>query len=388
MPSFVYAIAFIPLLLIYQIGWSDMYPELHGFLLWFLIGSSLFAIFLGVYQARTLRIPITPINLSEKFIKRSFYIIIIGYILDFAFEMTIPLFRTFYDSNFSYDDFTGIPTIHVILSTFSIFFSILMFDVYMCNKKRKSLVLFLSSLIPYLLVLNRGAFMIVFCAIIFIYLIRTKNVKIRNLFKSIFIIGVVLYFFGLIGNIRQTQTKSDGEFVLRIAGATDKFLNSGVPAEFYWSYIYVTSPVGNLQNIIDKKQDEFDEKKLGLFISSELLPDFLSKRVSALLGYDKILARNYGSRYLVTINLNAPTTYYNAYLNLGSSGMYIMFFAIMFSALFYPKVLNKKQPFYITGIASLNSIILLSMFNNMWFNTGTILLWPIIIGIGSRLTIK
>lgn len=56
--------------------------------------------------------------------------------------------------------------------------------------------------------MNRGAFMIVFTAIIFIYLAKTKSINIKNILKSAAILGIVLYFFGVIGNIRQTQTKN------------------------------------------------------------------------------------------------------------------------------------------------------------------------------------
>jgi glycosyltransferase involved in cell wall biosynthesis len=214
----------------------------------------------------------------------------------------------------------------------------------------------------------------------------SKSINIKNILKSAAILGIVLYFFGVIGNIRQTQTKTEKTYVLRIAGATDKFLESGVPQEFYWSYIYLISPIGNLQNIVDHKADIFDTKNIGFFTATELLPDFISKRVSSIFDYDEIINKDLGSRYLVTINLNAPTVYYNSYLNLGSAGMYIMYFIMMMAAVFYPKILNRiNNPYYLSAVASLNSILFLSMFNNMWFNIGTVLLWPIILDVFRRL---
>ena len=112
----------------------------------------------------------------------------------------------------------------------------------------------------------------------------------------------------------------------------------------------------------------------------------ISKRVSSIFDYDEIINKDLGSRYLVTINLNAPTVYYNSYLNLGSAGMYIMYFIMMMAAVFYPKILNRiNNPYYLSAVASLNSILFLSMFNNMWFNIGTVLLWPIILDVFRRL---
>ena len=125
-----------------------------------------------------------------------------------------------------------------------------------------------------------------------IYLAKTKSINIKNILKSAAILGIVLYFFGVIGNIRQTQTKTEKTYFLRIAGATDKFLESGVPQEFYWSYIYLISPIGNLQNIVDHKADVFDTKNIGFFTATELLPDFISKRVSSIFDYDEIIKKD------------------------------------------------------------------------------------------------
>ena len=386
MPCFVYSIAFSFILILYQIGWSDLYPELHGFLLFFLLGTCVISFILALIQSKTLELPISDIKLSEKFIKRSLIFIITGNFLEFAYERTIPIISTLINPNFDYHDYNGIPTFHVILSTFNIFFCILLFDYFLSTKNRKHLYNFILTLFFFVLIMNRGAFMIVFTAIIFIYLAKTKSINIKNILKSAAILGIVLYFFGVIGNIRQTQTKTEKTYVLRIAGATDKFLESGVPQEFYWSYIYLISPIGNLQNIVDHKADVFDTKNIGFFTATELLPDFISKRVSSIFDYDEIINKDLGSRYLVTINLNAPTVYYNSYLNLGSAGMYIMYFIMMMAAVFYPKILNRiNNPYYLSAVAALNSILFLSMFNNMWFNIGTVLLWPIILDVFRRL---
>lgn len=387
-PFFVYALAFTSILLLYQIGWSDFYPELNGFLIYFMAITIFISLIFAIIQSKNLVIPTENIKLSPGFIKKSLIIIFLGYSLDFLYESTIPLLRTFSDSDYSYEDFSGIPTVHVILATFNIFFSMIMFSYYMSYKSKKNFFLFVLTMIPYVLLLNRGAFMIVFCAVIFIYLSKIKSINVKNIFKSLAILGVILYLFGVVGNIRQKQTKNEKTYLLRIGGATDEFLESGIPAEFYWSYIYMISPVGNLQNLIDEKRDDFNTDNFGFFISTELFPDFISKRVSSVMGYDEIIEKDLGSRYLVTINLNAPTTYFRPYLQLGSGGMILIFIVIMFSAWIYPKILKRSSPYYMISIASLNSIILLSTFNNMWYNVGTILLWPLIFDFFGKVKFK
>jgi len=388
LPCFVYATSFALILILYQIGWSDLFPELNGFLLYFLFITILIALGLSFIQLKTLRIPVNEVNLKPSFVKKSLLFIFVGYFLEFSYERSIPIVTTFLNSSYSYQDFNGIPTFHVILSTFNIFFSILMFNFYLCNKKKKNLFFFILTLFPYILVMNRGAFMIVFSAMIFIFLMQLKKISIKTIIKPIVVLGLVLYLFGVVGNVRQEQSKEDKEYLLRVGGATDTFIDSGIPGEFYWSYIYLISPIGNLQNIINEKKDQFLVNNIGIFITSQLFPDFLSKRLVALFGYTDMMENSDGENYLVTPILNASTIYFPAYFFLGSFGLIFMYLTMMISSIIYPLLVKKSSIYYFTSLASLNSIILLCTFSNMWYATGTILLWPIIFNIADRIKIR
>lgn len=388
LPCFVYAISFSSIILLYQVGWSDMFPVLNGFLLYFLLATIGISIVLAFIQKKHLNIPINDVNLSPSFIKRAMYFIGIGYTLEFLYESSIPIIKTFFSPSYSYDDFNGIPTFHFVLGTFSIFFSILMFNYYLSNRSRKKMFQFIATLVPYILIMNRGAFMIVFSAMIFLFIMRMKAINLKTIIMPFVVLGIVLYFFGVVGNIRAEQTKEDKEYLLRVAGATDKFIKSGVPVEFYWSYIYIISPIGNLQNLMIQKKDVFEIDNVGVFTITQLFPDFISKRLSAFFLDEKNLENVDGSGYFVTPLLNAPTVYFGAYVLLGSVGLVVMFFVIMFSTIIYPYLIKKNSKYYSMSIASLNAIILLSIFNNMWFNVGTVLLWPIIFSAVERLKLK
>lgn len=388
LPCFVYVISFGSLLLLYQIGWSDLFPKLDGFLLYFLFGTIVFSLLLTFLQKSILSININDVNLKPLFVKRALSFIAIGNVLDFLYESSIPIIKTFLVASYSYDDFKGIPTFHSMLGTFNIFFSILMADRYLANKSKTNFFHFFLTLIPYILIMNRGAFMIVFSAALFLYLMRLKSINFKSIIMSIAIIGFVLYFFGVVGNIRAEQTKDDKEYLLRVAGATDSFIDSGVPVEFYWSYIYIISPMGNLQNVITEKESEFDFHNVGLFTATQLFPDFMSKRLVSLFGYEEKLEKEDPTTYLVTPLLNAPTVYYGSYLLLGSVGLVVMYIILMLSALIYPFLIKRNSKYYLTAIASLNAIILLSTFNNMWYAVGIILFWPIIFNIIDKVKLK
>lgn len=388
LPCFVYSISFAAILLLYQIGWSDLYPKLNGFLLFFLLFTIFLSLSFSFLQNRFLVIKTVDVELKKGFINRSMCFLGVGYLLEFLYEFSVPIISTFLIPSYSYDDFNGIPTFHVILGTFNIFLSILMYNFYLSDKNRNKLLLFVLTLIPYILVMNRGAFMIVFSAMIFLYLMKLKAIKLKTIFMPFAILGIVLYLFGVVGNIRQEQTKDDKEYLLRVAGATDNFIDSGVPNEFYWSYIYLISPMGNLQNLILEKEDTFELNNIGLFATTQLFPDFISKRLVSMFGYEDIVAKNDYANYYVTPLLNAPTFYYVSFFLIGSTGLIIMYFALTFSSLIYPYFVRKNSKYYLTSIASLNAIILLSTFNNMWYASGTILLWPIIFSAIDRVKIR
>ncbi|VXA96077.1 conserved membrane hypothetical protein [Flavobacterium sp. 9R] len=388
LPCFVYAVSFASILLLYQVGWSDLFPKLDGYLLYFLFSTIVLSLILSFIQFKTLNIKTNEVNLKSSFVKRALIFIIIGYSLEFLYERSIPIVSTILNSYYSYQDFDGIPTFHVILSTFNIFFSILMFNFYLSKKKLKNLFCFILTLFPYILTLNRGAFMIVFSAMIFIFLMRLQTISLKTFIRPITVLVIVLYFFGVVGNFRQEQTKDDKEFLLRKGGATDTFINNGVPGEFYWSYIYLISPMGNLQNIVNEKEDIFDENNIGIFAATQLFPDFISKRLVSLFGYGDKIENSNGVYYLVTPLLNAPTIYFASYFFLGFIGLFIMYIIMMISALMYPFLVKKNSVYYCTALASLNSLILLCTFNNMWYATGTILFWPIIMDVIDRVKFK
>ncbi len=79
---------------------------------------------------------------------------------------------------------------------------------------------------------------------------------------------VLLYFFGVLGNYRMVKSSSN-EYFMEVAEATDSFRNSRIPKEYFWSYIYISSPLANLQNNINENRPE--QIRVKDFISTELI---------------------------------------------------------------------------------------------------------------------
>ena len=87
-------------------------------------------------------------NFSKKKIvisKYGLYFILFGYLLDFLYGGSIPLL-SFLGGNFKFSHFGCIPTFHVILVTFNIYYSIRLFQKYLHNGYKNCLYRFLILL--------------------------------------------------------------------------------------------------------------------------------------------------------------------------------------------------------------------------------------------------
>lgn len=384
-PFFVYSLSFLLVFGIYELRWSDRYPPLSAGLIIFLFTTFIISFFLAFVHEKHKMNEFSKIEISNK---RAVVLILVylGNILEFAYFGGIPILRAISNPDFNYKDFTGIPTFHVVLSTFSLFYSVYLFHQYISSDEGfRGFMLFLVSIIPNILVVNRGAIIIIIFACFIIYLMKLQRLRLKRIALIIFSMIAVIYAFGIIGNLRYSASKEDKEYILRIGGASDEFIQGNVPFEYYWGYLYVATPIGNLQNIVNKKESHFAIGNVSTFVASELSPDFISKRLMAILGLNDIT--DDANKYLVIEALNAPTVYYKSYYLLGWTGAMVMFLYSIGIMLFYPYLIPKSSKYFITGWACLIAIVLLNIFSNMWYAIGTVLIWPVIAHFFDRLRI-
>ena len=195
---------------------------------------------------------------------------------------------------------------------------------------------------------------------------------------------VVLFLFGQLGNVRNELSADNKEYILSLGGATDEFISGNVPFEYYWGYLYIASPLGNLDNLVNNYNPKFDVHKVPNLMF-EFTPDFISNRLRQIFNDGEIEDI---SNYLVVESLNAPTVYFRSYFLLGWGGMWSMYFFSMFSSICYLFILPTSGKYYLTGLGILSSIIILNTFGNMWISSGTVLIWPLIFSLFDKIKIK
>ncbi|NDV81533.1 oligosaccharide repeat unit polymerase [Bacteroides sp. 51] len=163
----------------------------------------------------------------------------------------------------------GIPSLHGLLNAMIITISNICFYKYLLSKKKKYLYLFLLCLCWPILLLTRQVIMsmIIQAILIYIYINKIKISKILAYFSVFFI---VVFLFGLLGDMR-----SGAGAIAALAGVADNY-PSFLPSGFLWVYVYVTSPLNNLNHNIYLYPD-FAFSPLTAF--ANLFPSFVRSKV-------------------------------------------------------------------------------------------------------------
>lgn len=346
---YIYAIVWVFAIFLYDLGWSSLLPELDIHIRIFIYFTILVSIILGYtfrHKFKFFKLEEYP-DVHDSW----FYIIVILQIIEYIYCRKVPLISVVLQGG-SYKDFSGIPTLHVIIYTLGTFYSQYLFYLYLCFKKKKLLfqygiILFAIFGLQYM----RGGLLVCLIAsgLMWVASIAHK-IKIKHIIISILTIIIVLYLFGVTGNIRQGYSWNDSSAFTRVAGINDSY-PKWLAKEFAWTYIYITISLGNLNYnvLLDNAIINYNE------FFKNIVPDFLAKRF-----FDNEV-NNTGT--LIVRVLNTSTGYLDSYLHGEFWGMYIMYTIVCIVVIIclQPFILEK----YRMPVFSLLSVVMaLTFFTN------------------------
>lgn len=357
-PLYVYVFGFILTFLVYSLDWSNLYPDLTADMKVFLFITFITFIFFGLTIDLLKLIGKTFSRTKPQLIRILFFILMTFYLLEFIHESNIPLIsKLLGQKGISYMEF-GIPVLHGILISFNSFLIAHSFSTYLSTKNKNILKYNILLYLPAVLFISRSIMVMGVLTSLFIYLHYMGNIKFFNKIKLVLFCFLGLYLFGVIGNLR-----SGGNYIYDQSEANKEFMESSIPKEYYWTYLYVGSPLANFQNTVNKtKVLENDFKG---FIFYENLPKIISKSLGEYLGIEeKDLVR-------ITPWLTVGTTYAKSFSYLGWLGPYLLFFmnlSVYLVTIVF--LVPKKSSYHITTISILSIIILLNIFSNMLIVTG------------------
>lgn len=299
-PFFVYAITWSVVLILYQLNISVLYPKLESKFLIFIIISIFLNLFIGVIFIKKIEESYRTKNVSKFNSCKLIILLFLMYGIDFIYAKDIPLISSLLKNDYSYRDFRGIPLFHGFLYSLSFYLSIKSWYLYVKYSDKKYLKVYLVSLLFPILSYSRGFVLLSFISALLIYLLEnSKYIK-----KFIILSIISLYLFGIAGNIRHHYKAFDTTMIKKFLKIEKK---ESILDPFYWGYIYITSPLANLELNIEKN---FYQKNFQKFILINFLPDFIS---------EKLIFESIPTKRIIH-NLTASTVYIEAYNTFGILG--------------------------------------------------------------------
>ena len=362
-PFFIYILSWLTSLFLYGLGWSYLFPNLDEKLFLFVLFTCAVCIYFSNKYKRYFFYQklFKPQQYLGK-LRLYMFIILLLLFIECLFFGSCPLFQYVlgHADVGAYTEF-GIPYIHAIIVNSLIL--LFLFSVYcQLSEKHFSISFFIISALSFvspLLFMNRAVLLQMCVGAFVMYLMSRKHVVKPVVFVALMGLGV-LFFFGKMGNLRMNDP--DGDYIVRLGGASDEFEKSIVPNEFYWGYIYVTSPIATLQNSINEHK-KFEDKTSGgvNFFVNEILPFFRNKFAIPIPD---------AKQYQLNDSFNVGTTYWFSYLIWGWKGMFSMFFMLCFYCVFMISKVPTNSICHIPLLSVLVIMMVFSMFSNMIHHMG------------------
>ncbi|HAV7900303.1 TPA: hypothetical protein JK844_003590 [Escherichia coli] len=247
------------------------------------ISSSMYVIVIILFfLIASLLIPSTPYYKKVNFDndnswKFFFWFSLIGFAIEFVLY-GIPIFTPG-----GRDSYTGMPVIHVAFYS-SAMVCVLMSSTY-SSPKNAVICLAYASILS-VITMSRQMMMICFAISLISFLSRNR-LSAKKWFYILFFVSLVLFLFGVIGNIRQ-QLAGDyfDDYIITIGGANE--LGVSVGQSVYWIWLYISSPMYNLILNIENYYKFGDLCALnvyygscsGDYITSVIVPGIFNKYMS------------------------------------------------------------------------------------------------------------
>lgn len=349
-PFYIYCAGFFLAVFVYLWGWSKIFPELSASLIVFLTASFILFIVIGYLIGKRKLLLFHNRGFSTYLNDFIFWLIILLCFINVLYMGYLPIM----DRSRNYREF-GMPIIDPVFNSLSIFFSVFFFQSYLDSKKKRFLSYTILILILQFLLFRRSSIVWIITSSFFIFLLKKQNIRLLILIAGIICIPMFSYCFGLYGNARSNLTKS---IVLNELGASDVFKNSGIDHNHYMTYLYLSSPLANLQENINKSKGCFNNGDIRDFLFYCLVPESITLRL------EKPLHLTGPVCNLITPELIVGSFYMISFYTLGWPGMIFMLLFLFSLILLCLAMIRKWDTFALVTLSLLCTTVSLLIFSN------------------------
>lgn len=239
----------------------------------------------------------------------------------------------------------GIPSVHGFINSLSWVIAMFAFvQLLNCKDKRKMFTILIVVNLVYIMLLARQSLVTEIIELFLIYCLK-RRVEIK---KIIVVVFFVIIGFGLLGNIRTGY-----QFFLQVSKF--KYNIPYLLIGFLWVYIYIISPVGNINSLVNFHYPMY----YGAAGLKTFLPSVIASRF-----FPNV---QFLDDYLVNRTFNVSSFLYVPYLDGGMIGIFLFsgLLGIMGQSFWRLYIGDRKNDRAIMLYAVYTGIILLSFFSNL-----------------------
>ena len=371
-PFYLVAVLWVAILLFYSLSWSNLCAPLDSLLVIFVLVLILsFLLFGHIFQNQLM------IQLADEHNGRQMEItsavICLVLAAGMMYNANIPLLAVLQGQPYN-TEATNLPVVGTFFTSVALWQTSRLCYSYQVENRRSTLIQLVVLFSFFLITVQRQNIMVCTVAIIFsIWTCSYKGkhysarAKVMAIFLLLLALIVVLFVFGAIGNARYgTWSWNDSSMISAVGEINDNY-PSWLPREFIWAYVYLVSPLANLNNNLHSATPT------GNFwlVILQLLPSSLSRRMMPAVE---------ATPYLIQPSLTASTAYVSSYIIGGSIGMFV-FMAVQQLLIFIMMVaaLHDRGSARFAGIFSVFYYAGLTFFDNPSSYLITSYLWLVVV---------
>ncbi|AEE44864.1 hypothetical protein Celf_0724 [Cellulomonas fimi ATCC 484] len=283
----------------------------------------------------------------------------------------------------------GLPGLHVAALSFTGYYGVRLFRALMLERTIGHLGMFgwVTALLLSMASRSAVSFLAFSCLIVFV---RARRMRFSGLVVAAGAVGVFLLAFGQFGNARlsfqveqATGQQGSSSAIVNYARASSEFAGTGVPTVWLWPYLYLASPLANLNAAFEYADGGVcgQECDLAGLVFYELVPDTVGVPVAQALDVDAFDK----NAFLVSPQLTASTTFGSAVGTAGLVGAVAVLAVLVLVGVGVTRAV-RGSPLQEEAMAILATLYFFSFFSNMLVYTAfsAQLIWVTIAAARSR----